>query len=210
VVRDSVDDGRAHPREVYRCDDCKGNDYACHLDGVIKIDSMLEGVAWENVGAVLYFGFPPRRLWAGVLLHEHVHRVDFLDFERGGEKMMLFVDGTPRFEVPATEWRAAFVQSKYYGDSDCGANAFANYYARTFLEGDTTLTKDANKAMFVVDADNCDLPFRSVGGADRTILRLATILALLESDPEVMLDAMVRDGLVSGGVAFFLYQWVQS
>lgn len=95
---------------------------------------------------------------AGVLLHEFVHTLEFgweaLDLEDyiettwpgpGDLEISGVDDGCDLGECeetcdrtsggdPPGEWRAAYLQARFYGIDDCGAQAFACAYARTFCE----------------------------------------------------------------------------
>lgn len=70
----------------------------------------------------------PRDLRAGIVLHEHVHRVDYLN--NVPDLYFLFAD--PRHPCSITEYNAAYLQALYYGATECQAGAFALAYAVNF------------------------------------------------------------------------------
>lgn len=113
-------------------------------------------------------------LRAGILLHEMVHGVDATAASFGsaiawlialilsGSSDAVDVTGTlpdlfgrakscdvpdtsPCTSDPGTEWRAAFIQAKFYGMGDCGAELFACSYVRQVckMDADERLWKAA-------------------------------------------------------------------
>lgn len=94
---------------------------------------------------------------AGVLLHEFVHALEFawdsgeyselpgetwpgygsvtISGARSGCELGECEETCTAYEGnPPAEWRAAYVQARFYGIEDCGAQVFACAYARTFCE----------------------------------------------------------------------------
>ncbi len=63
-------------------------------------------------------------MWAGVLLHEHVHRVEDRVFENNDDRFPLM-----GYSCAATERNTAQLQAEYHGESTCAARAFGLYYA---------------------------------------------------------------------------------
>jgi len=239
----SIAEGASRPWWVYDCFNCPGNAYACHDPDtyMISLDSMRKAGVWTPVGRVSVEGqgsagfwaddvgwvdlapiaklVSQRRIWAGVILHEHVHRVDHLyfsaqkddpaygdpEFDRGNERMKLFDGADLTFNVAATEWRAAFVQARYYGDSPCRAAAFAGYYARRLKDN---LKGATNNAIFARDSLLCNGSLRTVNGDVGNVSRVAVFAALLGARASETLQAMVDDGSLNSGTATFLHEWM--
>lgn len=104
---------------------------------------------------------------------------------------------TPSEGDPPGEWRAAYLQARYYGIDDCGARAFACAYARTFCAEFSEDTPHAHRLGWfaVKQALDCYL-----GVA--TVALVATILGLLIAG--VSLAETLGGGVVS--VLFTLLQ----
>jgi hypothetical protein len=103
-----------------------------------------------DLGISLLFGATDFR--AGVILHEIVHRFDHI---QEVEPVHMNFDGAI---CSRTEFRAAYMQAKYYGGTDCDARAMGNIYSRsgvgTPCEG-VLLTRSQEQLGAVDDITRC-------------------------------------------------------
>jgi hypothetical protein len=127
ALRTSIGDGVLDRSVVYSCARYFPGSFAAYdRKGDKHIHLPRKLATLSPLGDLLSLLNGGRDFRAGILLHEHVHRVDDQVFGRSGRKLL---SGLTR--CPATEYRAGFLQGKYYGANDCTADLIGRTYARS-------------------------------------------------------------------------------
>jgi hypothetical protein len=132
--------------------------------------------------------FGPRDLRAGILLHEHVHRVDDLDY--GVLFATSSISGT---SCLTTEYNGAYIQAKYWAASDCVSNIAGRAYARNFCT--PLLTGRQIASATFGDLDGCFSTALGVLGIIATVAALiltpakvaASLLAALPGEVVILI-----------------------
>jgi hypothetical protein len=126
ALRDSINEGAAARSAVYSCENIFPGAFAAYGRGDKLVHLQKPLATLSPLSDLLSLLNGPRDFRAGIVLHEHVHRVDNITFDRDNQKPF----GTLT-SCPGTEYRAAYLQGKYYGANDCTADMIGRVYARS-------------------------------------------------------------------------------
>lgn len=204
----------------YKCAGVDETDFAAYFNkyDVIAIGKMVDFAFTDQALDVVLNGRgDPDALWAGVLLHEHVHRIENEVFFNNTERFALM-----GYNCASTERNAAYLQGLYYGESTCAAQAFGLFYAlhdnqvrkndveRAFRSLDTALggaLKVLPSAAYLLELSTCfhGLPsvFRAEEGSfdpSASAESIVTNAVLLTEEPALTAAALTALPSSSGGL----------